>query len=236
MTAGIIVASANAGDAVQNRVTEVSSNTGWPAVERRGSLARVLREHGADLAYVVAVGGEWVTDGQRRLSVERGLLHAKVDAGERHPLLRAVGAGHRVLDGTLGLAGDALHLAALGRDVVGAEVSPVVFELVTAGLQRLEVPAAARIRPVRGAAREIYDAYGPFDVVFLAPMFEAPARAAPGFELFRDVADHRPFDAAKWADIEARLVIRVEKGVVAPIDGMTSIPGKAVDYWVRDRR
>lgn len=229
MEPGIVVGPSRGG--MEDRVDQVSTSTGWPAVERRGALGALLAQHGVGLAYVAARDGDRVTDGRTTLRVERGLLHAKRAAGTSHPLMRAIGPAKRVLDGTLGLAGDALHLATRYQ-VVGAEVSPVVACLVEDGLARLGVPEAERVQLQRGSARRVFEAHGPFDAVFLAPMFTKPAAAAPGYDVFRRLADHRPLDIEWWSRCPVPVVVRVEKGTAAPWPGMHALPGKAVDYWI----
>lgn len=225
------------------RAREVAERTGGLLVERRGSLPKLLERHGAELAYIVGREAEWVQSRTGKLSVDVGLLHAKVSNGDQHPLIRALGPVEHVLDGTLGLAGDALHIAAAtGARVDGAEASPWVAELVTAGLAGLSTSrwadAAARITPHALPSHELAARLGQVDAAFVAPMFEVPARAAPGFELFRQLADHRPFDDTTFEvlrSITPRIVVRVEKGAPAPMQPMELLQGRAVDYWIWER-
>ncbi len=211
-------------------------------MERRCSLDALLDETGAPAVYVVSRRGERLQGRASRLEVHEGLLHAKVARGAAHPLIRALGPVRTVLDGTLGLLGDALHIAAVtGASVHGAELSPWVAELAEAGLVRLRRSrwgeAAKRITLHRCAAAELAGRLGRVDAVFLAPMFERPAKAAPGFELFRHIADPRPLDVVTYRAARAvaeRVVIRVERGSPPPFPGMERIAGKAVDYWIGD--
>lgn len=239
MTGLVVTTSVRVTDALIARAQEVAARCGAPFVRRRGAIDTVLAGH--PLAYVVAREREHLTDGSGVLAVDAGLLHAKIAAGANHPLIRAVGPASHVVDCTLGLAGDALHLAAvLGARVTATEASPVVYSLAEAGLARPDAKWAdaagritARWSPAVDVLREVRA-----DAVFVAPMFETPARAAPGYALFRAVADHRPFDAATVAAAQAcapRVVVRVEKGAPAPGDGWAALPGKAVDYWVWTR-
>ena len=75
--------------------------------------------------------------------VQPGLLVIKVGEGRRHPLIRAVcGDGDdpaSILDLTTGLAGDALHVAAIleGVTVHACEGSMVIHALLEEGLPRL---------------------------------------------------------------------------------------------------
>jgi hypothetical protein len=236
----VVTTGARGTSAERARADEVAARTGGRRVERRGSLDRVLRDHDADLAYVVARNGETLQSRDERLGVDVGLLHAKVASGARHPLIRALGEVQTVVDGTLGLAGDALHIrAATGARVLGAEASPWVAELVSAGLRGLaggrwsDVAAGIAVHP--GSSHALLERVGPVDAVFIAPMFTAPAAAAPGYGLFRRIADHRVVDDATWSAaraVAARVVVRVEKGERAPFPDMTPLAGKAVDYWV----
>lgn len=219
-----------------HRAETLSRRFGIPYVPRRGPLHPLLKGR---MAYLVERSKESVTDGVRKLFVDVGLLHAKVASGDRHPLIRALGGCDTVIDGTLGLAGDALHLAAvLGADVHAAELSPVVRELAIDGLARLSsgkwADVASRIVVHEGSAHDLCGSMRA-DAVFLAPMFTAPAAAAPGYDLFRSIADHQICDAATLAEAKRaadRVVVRVEKGGPAPGPDMTALRGKAVDYWV----
>jgi hypothetical protein len=227
------------------RARQVAARCGVPFVERRGSIARLRANHGVAWVYVVARDREIVTDGTTALQVDPGLLHAKRAAGTAHPLIRALSGSSgvaRVFDGTLGMAGDAAHIAAvLGCEVVASEASAIVFSLTEFALRSgVFGEAGHRIRPVLGAASDVLGAAGTFDAVFLAPMFESPARAAPGYPVFRALADHRVLDAStleRARRAAPRVVVRVEKHQGPPEPkGWRAVPGKAVDYWVYDSR
>jgi len=208
-------------------------------VPRRGSLDRLLAEH--SLLYVVGRDREKITDGERSLHVDEGLLHAKVASGRAHPLIRAVGEARHVVDCTLGLAGDALHLSAtLGARITATEASAPVFCLVESALRwpsERWAAAASRLEIQQSPAVDVLRETSA-DAVFIAPMFRVPASAAPGYALFREIADHRMLDADTLAAARSaapRVVVRVEKGDGPPEPGWRSVPGKAVDYWVFDR-
>lgn len=224
----IVSTSVNAGEVHRRRAREVAERCGWPYVPRRGPID--------GLAYVVGRGREQLVDGAAAVWVERGLLHARRHDGLQHPFLRAVGPARRVIDATLGLAQDALLVAdVLGAEVVGIEASGALFSLCEEGLPRLAregVPAAARIRILHGDARVLLVEVGPADVVLVDPMFPAPARSAPGFELVRRVAvDDRLDDAWLGAAFAAapRVVVKAPKGADLPGE---VFPGRAVDYVV----
>ena len=146
-----------------------------------------------------------------------------------------------MVDGTLGLAGDALHIAeVLGCRVTGIEGSPPIFSLLEEGLPRLarELEAAGRIALRLGEAGEVLGTLDTADAVFLAPMYERPRAAPPGFELLRRVAVHDPFSerilAAALA-VAPWVVLKVDRGAPDPGGFGTRVRGKSVDYLVMDR-
>jgi len=169
------------------------------------------------------------------------MLRARLQSGCEHPLIRAIGPAAHVVDGTLGLAGDALHIAAaLCCDVTGIEGSPVIYSLLEEGLPRLgrHLEAANRISIHHGEASERLGQLPPADAVFLAPMYTHPRAAAPGFELLRRVALHNPFTEALLAAahrIAPRVVLKVDRNA-PPVPGTTTrLRGRAVDYLVMDQ-
>lgn len=105
--------------------------------------------------------------------------------GPRPALVRAVGAGRRVLDATAGLGRDAFVLAAAGCEVVAIERSPVVAVLLADALQRaaadpLLAAISARIRLQVGDARTLLPGIVKVhasDVVTIDPMFAEQGRA-----------------------------------------------------------
>ena len=80
------------------------------------------------------------------------------------------------------------------------------------------------------------------DAVLLAPMYLAPDKAAPGFELLRALADHRPLQAdAVDAALHCapRLVVKWPRGTEPP-QALRQRPtrvilGSRVAYWVVER-
>src|SRR5690606_3468418 len=116
---------------------------------------------------------------------------------EDQPPLCANGPRNRIVDATLGMAADALHISdVLGCEVLGIEGSPAMYSLLEEGLPRVArtEPAAKRIRLHFGEAAEVLSTLpdASVDAVYLSPMFLRPRRAAPGFELLRAVALHAP--------------------------------------------
>lgn len=182
---------------------------------------------------------------QARLGIGVGLLHAHRAQGTAHPLLRALGpldADSHVLDGTLGLALDALHVAAVtGARVTGFEWHPALFSLTEAGLRQLAASgkaAASRVQPFLGDSRvELRDYRA--DAVMLSPMFDEPRRAPPGFELLRHLARHAPLGEdwlASALSAAPRVVLRARRAQPVPPFAephlIEVMRGKAVDYWV----
>ena len=249
------------------RAELVAARCRAPYLPRGPTIARLRRRAGARLAYVVGRDGDRLETAEGRLSAHPGLLRNKLRAGRAHPLLRAVapvGPGGaqaaappptRVIDATLGLAQDALHLAAaLDCQVLGLEASPALYSLLEEGLPRvarLPVPgaaAAANVTPRLGDARSLLgtmvaSSQGPVaEVVFLDPMFEVPRRAQPGWDLLRLVAHDAPLDGATleaaFHAARLRVVLKVAAGAPAPaaVSALgvqpTRVSGKALDYLV----
>lgn len=214
------------------RARVVAARCGAELASREASLDALLVERGAELAYVVGREVEWLYGpGRARLVVHRGMLDSRRDAGAIHPLVRAlVPAGERpltrVLDATLGLAQDAIHLAdVLGVRIVGVEVSPALASLAEAGLAReltRGLEAAGRIEVVCGDAAEVLAALpgASVDVVYVDEMFARPRRSAPGFALLRRVAGHAPLGARFWEEAKRvaarRVVVKLPRDAVDP--------------------
>jgi len=224
----LVVTTSTRPDAPQQlRAERIAARCGAPFVERRRGVGRLLGEHDADLAYVVGRHRDQLADGEQTLFVHAGLLAARLGSGSSHPLIRAVTGGssvRRVVDGTLGLAIDALHLAeATGAEVIAAERAPAIRSLCEEGLQRLSTrwPAARQIRLWGGLAADVLAMLptGYADAVFMAPMFEKAAAAAPGFDLLRGLAHHAPLDERTRAEalrVAGRLVVKLSPADPVP--------------------
>lgn len=164
--------------------------------------------------------------GEKRADLYDGNLAWRASAGlaflrllrARHgppdPLVAAADlkAGERVLDATLGLAGDALLAAqATNTTVVGLEQSGLLGAFTQAGLTRL--PGHGRepgsLIDVRHQDHRSFlkaQQTGSFDVVLLDPMFRIKGDAGPLFDLLRAHADHA--ELTKETLTEARRVAR----------------------------
>jgi 16S rRNA (guanine1516-N2)-methyltransferase len=171
-----------------------------------GRPVLVLAERRADLY-----------DGGRSFRATAGLAYLRLlrtRKGEVDPLVAAADlrAGEKVLDATLGLAGDALVAAqATQNAVVGLEANALLAAVTAAALTR--VPAHGRgpgrlVEVVRVDHREFLAQQRDqaFDVVLLDPMFRIAGDAGPSFDLLRVHADHAPLEAGTLR--EARRVAR----------------------------
>lgn len=239
-----------------HRAQQIAARLGARWVPRDRGIRTLLRRYGATLAYVVTHERESVEDGAEALFLHPGLYYLKRTDGRDHPLVRAVAPREgvdirRVVDGTLGMCGDALHLAAtLGAQIHGVEASPVLVCLAEEGLariaaQRRRLAAAARAIEVscddtREALRGM--AAGSADVVYLDPMFRAPLGSQPGFSLLRRLADPSPVDRALLVEAlrvaRRRVVLKVRGADPPPVEDPPGpgwnrwIRGGAVDYFV----
>ncbi|MBR6637072.1 MAG: class I SAM-dependent methyltransferase, partial [Phascolarctobacterium sp.] len=113
--------------------------------------------------------------------------------------------GMRVLDGTLGLAGDAAiasYLVGEKGKVVGVEASILLHFVVENGLRSYaaEDPdltsALRRITTVRATAEEYLEncEADSFDVVYFDPMFRYPVQGSSAMEPLRPVAYEKPLN------------------------------------------
>lgn len=215
----------------------------------------------ADCFYVVRRACEELRhkDG-RSAHVQPGMMPTKLQQGLVHPFLRAVrgevaGRGEDVgsiVDATLGLANDAVHLAALtGATVRGIEKSPWLYALLEEGLPRIargrEVWAAAagRVSAENGDSADVLGAAedDSVDVVVIDPMMSRAKKNAPSFDLLRDFAT---MDRASprllreaWRVARRRVVLKLGKGAPLPVNRSIEFPrnaaGAHVTYWVHEK-
>ncbi len=242
------------------RASEIAARLGVTFEARRGrSLARLQREAAASMLYVLQLERDEIVDGEQILFTNPGRYTLKILDGAAHPLVRAAappGAApvDRVIDATLGMAGDALHLAgALNAQIDGFEASAPLAELLREGLARMTAArrkwaaAAARVRVQAGDAADLLAAMPPASapVVLLDPMFDRPLGAPPAFDLLRRLARSEPLDLS-LLDAACRVATR---RVVLKIPGASPVPrlpgqrehfnrrvrGQAVDYLIIER-
>jgi hypothetical protein len=190
----------------EERAASLAARFSVPLV-KRGNLQKMAGADDVDCFYVVRRACEELRhrDG-RSAHVQPGMMPTKLQQGTQHPFIRAVrGASDddagsdvgSIFDATLGLANDAVHLAALtGARVKGAEASPWLFALLEEGLPRIarsDAPwaaAAARVSAVCGDSADVLagEADDSVDVVVIDPMMSRTRKSAPAFDLLRDFA------------------------------------------------
>ena len=229
------------------RARAVAERCGAPYRPRVGAIEAMLQAAHSDLAYVVGRSREELRSAEAGLFVHAGMFAHKRDLAREHPFVRAVVRGGpctSIVDATIGLAGDALHLAAvLGVPITGVEGSPAVYCLLEEGLSRLAAAggevgaAAARIRLQHGESCETLATMpaDSADVVVLDPMFPVERPAAPGFALLRAVA-HPGVDPQALIEPARRVARRhvvlkyPTRPTIPPCDDR--IDGKALRYLV----
>ncbi len=249
-------------DEHRRRAASVAERLACPLVPR-ASFARMSADCGADCFYVVRATHEELraVDG-RAAHVQPGLMPTKLGEGLRHPLIRAlrgvVDDGDRaedvgvVFDGTLGLANDAVHVAAVtGARVDGCEASAVLHALLEEGLPRIArsaepwAAAATRVTARLGDSAAALAALpdDAVDAVLLDPMMSRRKRSAPSFDLLRafavpDRASPRLLQEARRV-ARRRVVLKLGKGAPLPVNRSIefprAVPGNHVVYWVHTK-
>lgn len=217
----------------------------------RDSFASAFAATGAAYLYVVQRAHDEVRDAAGNTCfVQEGMLATKLTDGRAHPFMRAILGGdarvQSVIDGTLGLANDALHIATvLECSVRGIEGSPLLHALLEEGLPRLARtgwPHASRISVEHALALDALRACPDHsvDVVSLDPMMSRPRKSAPSFSLLRDFAVNERassellHEAARVA--RRRVVLKLGRGAPLPAESPYAFehfePGARVTYWV----
>lgn len=230
-----------------------ASAWGLPFVERprRGGVGALLAS-GARACLVRRATGWVLRDARGTLTFSPGMAALRVrrlDAGQRDDAVVALGElrpGDVVIDGTLGLAADALVCARAvgpGGRVVGFEASLALWALVSEGLAAMgALPGSCAVEGTLGRARDALRRWptGSADVVVFDPMFETAAHASAAFEALRAHALHDALDEATLR--EARRVARrwvlvkaAPHGDALRRLGLTSAPGSryARVRWAR---
>lgn len=229
----------------------------------RGNLEKMGEV--ADCFYVVRRACEELRhkDG-RSAHVQPGLMPTKLQQGQAHPFVRAVrgecGVGFggvvddvgSIVDATLGLANDAVHLAALtGAGVRGIEKSPWLYALLEEGLPRIArgrepwADAAGRVGAEHGDSADVLAASADdsVDVVVIDPMMSRAKKNAPSFDLLRDFAEMSRASPRllreAWRVCRRRVVLKLGKGAPLPVNRSIEFPrhlaGAHVAYWVHEK-
>ncbi len=240
------------------RAEAVARRCGAPYLVRTRALDTVFAPGRIDLLYVISRRREELRAPDAHIFVHAGMIKLKVKPGKQHPICRAIapeGAPPvtRIVDATMGLAGDAIQLSiVLGLEVEGIEVSPVMCCLLEEGFDRLsrETPrkwrdAFSRLSVTEGRAAEVLATMpaGSRPVVYFDPMFATPREAAAGFDVFRRVAEHAPLDARTLAEAvrvaSDRVVVKVAHGERATAEVSPGynrrVCGIAFDYLIVEK-
>jgi len=195
-----IVTTAASGDPAE--AASLAERFGLRNEERKGRPLHLVLSEAANLpVLVLARKRADLYDGNLSFKATAGLAFLRLlrtRKGEVDPLVAAADLrpGERVLDATLGLAGDALLAAqATGVKVVGLEQSGLLGAFTQAGLTRLPGHGSEPgrlIEVVQADHRSYLQAQesGSFDVVLLDPMFRIAGDAGPLFDLLRAHAEH----------------------------------------------
>lgn len=245
-----VTTSLNAGQTQRDRASLVLQRCQATRMPLTGTRAIDALASGETL-YVVGRSRDELRGADGTLFVNQGLLRPRLHNGVDHPLIRALTDGEPatcVVDGTLGLAGDALHIAGtLECRVVGIEASPALSCLLEEGIARM----AGERDPVARCAKAIELHHGDCaevmatfpadsaDAVLLAPMYDSPEKAAPGFQLLRSVAVHDPLSQRQLhagLRLAPRVVVKWPAGEPRPpaldrFRQVRCIAGQRVNYW-----
>jgi len=186
--------------ATRDRARHLASALGWAYRRRRDAdwsepVFVVGRE-----ALAVAVRG-------RAYRWHPALLHARMEAGLRHPMMRAgdVRPGDQILDTTCGLGTDAAFLAEMSaRPVVSLEATPALALLTGVGVRLAGRP----VHVVCARSGDFLAGLGDntFDAVYSDPLFRPGRPENPSLQLYRDMGDPWRPDAGWLA--QARRVSR----------------------------
>lgn len=216
-----------------------------PRADRR--LEALQAESGAEVVAVYGAEGLVLHREGVKLRFSAGMAELRIKrvlAGEHEPLvaLGEVKPGDSVLDGTLGLARDALVFAAAGAQVTGLEGQPLVAAFCEAGLAVIEGAAgevAHRVKVVHARYPEFlaHAAAKSFDVVYLDPMFTDEVQMPPEYELFRMLADATPLvrEAVEQARRVARRAVILKDGPRGNAVKSLGLPLRELTFGTRVR-
>ncbi len=181
-----------------------------PYVKRqsKGTLEEILAENDLDALVVATNKGPQVFSREGTLFFHPGmaaLRHKRLSQGEKDNFAEALSLkpGIKVLDCTMGLAGDAAiasYLCGESGRVVGLEASAPIWFVVTNGLLSYNscdknlIKAFRRIETVQTTAEEYLRILpdNSFDVVYFDPMFRYPVTGSANMIPLRPVAYDKP--------------------------------------------
>ncbi|MBQ9764157.1 MAG: class I SAM-dependent methyltransferase [Phascolarctobacterium sp.] len=183
-----------------------------PYLERasKGSLEELRQQNDLDAILVATADGPQIYNNEGTFFYHPGmavlrLQRLKNNEHDHFAQALELGEGMRVLDGTLGLAGDAAiasYLVGEKGKVVGVEASLLLHFVVENGLRSYEAEdidltnALRRIATVQATAEEYLEtcAENSFDVVYFDPMFRYPVQGSSAMEPLRPVAYEKPLN------------------------------------------
>ena len=191
---------------------EWAEHFGVTFIERpsKGSLEELRQQYELDAILVATADGPQIYNNEGTFFYHPGMAVLRLQRlknNEHDHFAKALelGEGMRVLDGTLGLAGDAAiasYLVGEKGKVVGVEASILLHFVVENGLRAYEAEdpdlteALRRITTVQATAEEYLEACGAdaFDVVYFDPMFRYPVQGSSAMEPLRPVAYEHPLN------------------------------------------
>jgi len=227
---------------------ELAERCGLPFASRADRrLEAVAAGTGAEVLGICGADGLVLWRGGVRLRFSAGMAELRIKrvlAGEHEPLVQLgeLRSGDTVLDCTLGLARDAMVMAASGARVLGLEAVPLLAAFCEAGLRSIDGAAgqvASRVR-VETAGYAQFLAAAParsHDVVYLDPMFTEEVAMPPEYELFRALADASPLapDAVAQARRVARRAVIIKDGPRGNLVKGLGLPLRELTFGTRVR-
>lgn len=176
----------------------------------KGSLEELRQQYGLDAILVATAEGPQLYSQEGTFFYHPGmavlrLQRLKNNEHDHFAAALELRKGMRVLDGTLGLAGDAAiasYLVGTEGKVIGVEASKPLHFVVQQGLQQYEAEdadltaALRRITTVQATSEDFLTTCDPdsFDVVYFDPMFRYPVAGSSAMEPLRPVAYEKPLN------------------------------------------
>lgn len=235
----------------------VQLNVPYLARVSKGNLEKILLENNLDALIVATNKGPQVFSCEGTLFFHPGMAALRLKSlmqGGKDNFVEALGLkrGMKVLDCTMGLAGDATiasHICGDTGRVVALEASEPVWFVVTNGLKSYKdedenlIKAFHRIETVQTTAEDYLKDLpdNSFDVVYFDPMFRHPVCSSANMVPLRPVAYDKPLeeDIIEQALRVAPVVVVKERSVKTLEKlGMTEVHGgrySRVKYGVRRR-
>lgn len=213
---GIVTTSSNPSDDLRIRARAYASIISWPYIERDANCKTLLNELLTKEPFLpqLIVGKErlFVIVGDERFYYHPSMSKLRIEnlkQGKGDTLLEILDLkpGDTVLDGTLGLASDALVIAySLFPDikVIGLEASPLLALLVREGLANLEKTepslsiASQAIEVISGNSLDYLKQQKDksIDVIYFDPMFRHTKRASSSAEILRRLGNPSPISTS----------------------------------------